>query len=136
MGYAASGQAMQYAMDIISEIYDNTLPGDHMMAVISDDSVISCYFRKHNPVGITLLSGHVPSVLLDIVDQNVAMRGYSAFTLRSMLATGIEEVRGWIIQPDSMKTVKPDDLIDAYCYDTSSEKIVSPKANVRYSDTW
>lgn len=136
MVFDETSGAIEHAFTLLIEVYSNIKPGVHKMSVVSQNDVVSCDLQTYGNGTVRFLPGAMPSLLIDIVDQNVAFNGYSAFTLRSLLPEGIEEVRGWIITSAGIQKVSPDDLIDAYCFDTSTQKIISPKPNVRYSSDW
>jgi hypothetical protein len=54
----------------------------------------------------------------------------------SILPTGITEVRGWIIEPDDIRVISPEDLITACATDLETGKIKSPDPDTRYCDAW
>ncbi len=136
MVFDETGGVTENMLSLLMEIYDNIKTGEHKMSVVTENTVVSSTLHRYDCGTITFRPGPLPSVLVDIVDQNVAFHGYSAFSIRSLLPDGIEEVRGWIIEREGIRKVSPDDLIDAYCYDVSMEKYVTPNPNVRYSNNW
>lgn len=136
MVFDETGAAMEHALTLLMEVYDNIQPGIHKMSVLTENEVISCDLQMYENGMIHFLPGPLPSLLTDIIDQNVAFHGYSAFTVRSRIPSGIEEVRGWVITKEGIRKVSPDDLIDAYCYDTTTGKYIHPNPNVRYSSEW
>lgn len=136
MVFDETGSAMEHALTLLMEVYDNIKPGIHKMSVVTKNDFVSCDLQMYENGMIHFLPSAMPGLLADIIDQNVVFNGYSAFTVRSLLPEGIEEVRGWIITKEGIAKVSPDDLIDAYCYDTNMEKYSTPNPNVRYSSEW
>lgn len=136
MIFDETGGVMEHTLSLMLEVYDNIKSGIHKMSVVNETDVLTCNFQKYENGMIHFLPGPLPNHITDVVEQNVAFHEYSAYTVRSLLPEGIEEVRGWIITKEGVTKVSPDDLIDAYCYDTTTEKYISPNPNVRYSNEW
>lgn len=47
-----------------------------------------------------------------------------------------EEVRAWSIQGTDVYSLSSDELIDAYCTDAETGKLLSPEPNLKYRDSW
>lgn len=122
----------------LAEIFENAKPGHHMIGTVQEGYVTSMRFSVRESDGFVF---HEPSDITPLELQAVIARavldaGYSTISLKSKLFNGITEVRGWLVDIDGVKTVSPEDLIDAMTTDYDTMTFRTPDPNTRYCDTW
>lgn len=137
-----SAKTFQVMSDMVallfSEIFENANGGHHKLATTHGMDVSSFRFAVRPSDGFIYFEDAdiSPEELKAVVVRAIIDQEYATLSLMSILPTGITEVRGWLIEPDEIKPVSPEDLITACATDFSTGNIKTPDPNTRYCDAW
>lgn len=123
---------------LLAEIFENSAPGHHKLSTAQGFDVNSIRFAVrasdgylfHEPEDIS------PEEIQALITRVILDQEYAAVSLQSKLQNGITEVRGWMVDSDGIKSVSPEDLIDAYSTDYETMTFKTPDPNICYRNDW
>lgn len=123
---------------LFAEVFENATGGHHKLSTAQGLDVLSMRFAVRASDGFVYHESEdlTPEELQAAVVRIILEQEYATLSLMSILPTGITEVRGWLIEPDEVKPVSPDDLLAACATDFNTGGFKSPDPNTRYCDAW
>lgn len=123
---------------LFSEIFENAQGGHHKLATAQGADVVSLRFAVRPSDGFIYFEEQdiSPEELKAVVIRTILIQEYATLSLMSLRPGGITEVRGWLVEPDEVKVVSPEDLITACATDFETGNLKSPDPNTRYCDAW
>lgn len=139
MEITPSQETLEQGASFVVGVLTGAKPGRHVLTLAVARGVEKIVFSKDHNNEVVIDDDEYRSlnnVILVALEQDHVFGA----TLRSFSGAGDEdaptEVRGWVVTSFSIRALNSDEIIDAYCTDAKTGKMISPEADVAYMDGW
>ena len=136
---APSQETIEQAASFVSGVLGKANLGRHALTISTARGVEIAHFAKNHQSEIEFAYGSHRSVLESILVA-LEMDGVLGATLRSSSGAANPDAQtelcGWVVTSFSIRGMTAEEVIEAYCVDHETGKIMSPDPSVVYTDGW